>query len=70
MSPHRGASAVPAERVVQDLLISSRLARVGGARGFALAMRTGAATIRELELENRRLRELLDAAEAKLGLRP
>ena len=46
------------------------LARKSGAFGFATVMLQGSVAVRELELENDRLRELLDQSEARRGLTP
>lgn len=68
MSGYRHGSPVQARAVADQLLVSSVLAAERGAAGFASVMRQGSATIREQEIENDRLRKLLDEANAKLGL--
>ncbi|MGB3408604.1 MAG: hypothetical protein WBA67_14055 [Jannaschia sp.] len=69
MTAYTGGSPVPAELVIANLRTSAVVASNGGAHGFASVFLRGAASLRELELENRQLRRLLDEAEARLGLR-
>ena len=70
MTRYVHGSPVAARTVADRLLASSMLARKSGAFGFATVMLQGSVAVRELELENDRLRELLDQSEARRGLTP